>query len=123
MRRTFASLLLALFSFSLISPALLANSPSELPICCRRDGKHQCVISERQTSAGGTSVQSTQSKCPMFPRGNGAPPNNYKPIFVPVSVQFFAPDSAYPEISTRIDRAPHASTRGEVNKRGPPINS
>ena len=40
MRRVPAILLLAVFSFSLISPALFASeTESNLPACCRRDGK------------------------------------------------------------------------------------
>ena len=36
-------LLLALFSFSLISPAVLASdADSKLPACCKRNGKHHC---------------------------------------------------------------------------------
>jgi len=40
-RSVSAALLLAIFGFSLITPALSASDPeSKLPPCCRRTGKH-----------------------------------------------------------------------------------
>lgn len=43
MRRGAATLLLAVFSFLLIGPSLSAEDPdANLPLCCRRNGKHHC---------------------------------------------------------------------------------
>ena len=59
-RRILASLLLVLFSFSLIAPALFASDPaSKLPACCRRDGKHHCAM----TTGSGFHA----AKCADFP--------------------------------------------------------
>jgi hypothetical protein len=75
MRRALATLLLALFSFSLISPAVLASDPeSNLPACCRRDGKHRCammgaMMAMQSESPSGPALQA--ARCPSFP-GAGA---------------------------------------------------
>src|SRR5258708_24907648 len=126
MKRALASLLLVLFSFPLISPALFANSAPTLPSCCRRDGKHHCAMTETaasQTPSGGAVVKSTPSKCPLFPCGGSALPDNYKPIRLAESVRYIAPEVVHSDLSPRTHKTPHASPRGEVNKRGPPIDS
>ena len=50
MRRAIAILLAALFSFSLLTPLLLADARTELPSCCRRGGAHHCATAT-QTGA------------------------------------------------------------------------
>lgn len=68
MRRGSATLLLLLFSFSLIGPAVFASTDSQLPECCRRSGKHHCSMrqsSEQQPS--GSAFRSIPEKCPYFP--------------------------------------------------------
>ena len=66
-----AWLVLALFSFSLISPALLADAESNLPACCRRAGHHRCsMMSDQGAPAGPTA---TAARCPSFPGLRAAP--------------------------------------------------
>ncbi len=66
MRRTLASLLLALFSFPLIgAPIALANQSPEVPACCQRDGKHHCSRTDGATSAP-SSGSALVSTCPLF---------------------------------------------------------
>lgn len=66
MRRSLALLLMALFSFSLISPAVFASDPdSKLPECCRRGGKHHCAMMAMQSeSPSGPSVE--PGRCPLY---------------------------------------------------------
>ena len=73
MRRALATLLMALFSFSLISPAVLAPDPeSNLPECCRRGGKHHCAMMAMQSeSPSGPSVQ--PGRCFFFPDAAAIP--------------------------------------------------
>ena len=59
--------LLALFSFLLISPAVFVSSAeSNLPECCRRDGKHRCAMAESGSDPGSGPVFEPQ-RCPSFP--------------------------------------------------------
>ena len=67
MRRALAALLVALFHFplaydALIGPLLLADDHSNLPACCRRDGKHRCAMADDSASP---SWQAT--RCPLYP--------------------------------------------------------
>ena len=66
MRRIMARLLLAVVSFSLIAPALLADEDSNLPACCRRLGEHHCTLGASQ---GASFIQ---ERCPHFPSGSVA---------------------------------------------------
>jgi hypothetical protein len=61
--------LLLLFSFPLISP-LFAVSPAEanLPACCRKDGKHHCMILQGNSETGGdVRVSVVRGRCPYCP--------------------------------------------------------
>jgi hypothetical protein len=68
MRRALAIFLLVGFSFPLIAP-LFTSGPSEasLPACCRRNGKHHCMMSAAmmgQIESGGPTIS---EKCPYSP--------------------------------------------------------
>ncbi len=70
--RRFGSVLVALglvlvFGLPLISPALASTSDeSQLPACCRRNGKHHCAMS---MAMGGVSsrYRMVSEKCPFSP--------------------------------------------------------
>ena len=65
MHRILATLLLAAISLTLMPMALLAGtSASDLPACCRKDGKHKCMMADADTD--GPSLRRV-SQCPMFP--------------------------------------------------------
>ena len=44
MRRVWVYLLLSIFGFAPITPAVFADGSSNLPACCRRFGQHHCSI-------------------------------------------------------------------------------
>jgi hypothetical protein len=72
MRRLPALLLLAVFSFPLIAPVLAASPDSQLPPCCRRDGKHHCAMMAMQSeSESGPSLRT--NRCPLFPAPRTVP--------------------------------------------------
>lgn len=67
MRRFPAILLLALFSFSLLSPALSSDADAGLPACCRRGGKHHCAMAmEGDAFHSGISI-TANARCPLYP--------------------------------------------------------
>lgn len=72
MRRILASLLVVLFGFSLIAQALFASDPdSNLPACCRRNGKHHCAMMTRSGESSGPVLLA--ARCPAFPSVNAIP--------------------------------------------------
>ncbi len=118
MRRILAVALLALFSFSLVEPAVFASdAESRLPACCRRLGKHHCdVLMEEAESSPGPSIQ--PSLCRYFPdRAVKSLPIAGLLKAVPVdsvsmlSFQVYRPSSGTPR---------PVAFRSTCQKRGPP---
>jgi hypothetical protein len=120
LRRLSAILLLALFCFSPIAPALIADSDANLPACCRRAGKHHCAMTGMaggQTSSG--PAFSSGGRCPYFPN-SFAPATNPVPFVSSVSQARLDPltDRAVVQRSTSA-QVPDSFSRSN-QKRGPP---
>jgi hypothetical protein len=115
-RRILAVALLAVFSFSLIDPAVFASNPeSKLPSCCRRAGKHHCAMTMGET---GPSIQA--SKCRSFPEGRGVtalPNSGLLRSFQAASISFVSCHLHRPSSDT-LYRVSFCST---CQKRGPPV--
>lgn len=68
-RRFIASALLCAFSGLSISPVIFSDPQSNLPACCRRDGKHHCSIMQMgERSTDGRDFTASARKCPLFPQ-------------------------------------------------------
>ena len=120
MRRLSASVLLALFSFTLIGGAVLADSGSQLPECCRRDGKHHCSTPRMATApASGPAVQSERVICPSFPAGLTVQAQGYAVHFSGARADILlAAKSAVR--ATRTASRPSGAFFRSCQKRGPP---
>jgi hypothetical protein len=124
MRRAPAILLVFLFSFSLIGPALFVDAESDLPACCRRDGKHHCGMAGDMAAAmadaplSGPAADALRLKCPFYPIGATLP--EIGPALVVaspgtgLSVVHQIPDAAQAKDGYRIS---HFDSH---RKRGPP---
>lgn len=112
-RRIPAILLLGLFSFLLIEPAVLAENDSRLPACCRRDGLHHCS----RTNAQGPFVQGV---CPAFPK-TGAAPAYSKTIIVRAVRAAFVGLITFPAGRAQTALLCRASYSRARQKRAPPI--
>jgi hypothetical protein len=121
MRRSIAIFLLVILSSSLGTPlfGLSSNTDSNLPACCRRDGKHHCasqaMMGMRQS---GKQMTAIGEKCPCYPcaattaqmHSSVPPPSG---VFYP-SVLSHPPNSAQSRAGFRI------SFDRSRQKRGPP---
>jgi hypothetical protein len=121
LRRISAILVLALFSFSLIGPALLsADSDSNLPACCRREGKHHCAAmsGSGQTSSTGPSFKSGD-RCPVFP--GSFITSTGSDIFIPVvSAAASVPLADHAALQYLTQANCHSYPTRSNQKRGPP---
>jgi hypothetical protein len=120
MRRIFAMLLVSLFSFSLISPAVFASDgDSSLPACCRRAGKHHCTMMTGQsTSSSGPSIQA--DRCPFFAAAMAIPANQTVSLFGITQV-VRAGLFSHPASRPQTEALCQISYSRSGQKRGPPI--
>jgi hypothetical protein len=72
MRRAIALLLMLVFSSMLMAPLFASDPESNLPPCCRRHGKHRCMMQGMQGSDGRPGFAAVREKCPCFPAGTVA---------------------------------------------------
>jgi hypothetical protein len=73
MRRAIALSLLTIFSWMLIAPIFGPDAEASLPPCCRRHGKHHCIMQRLLALSGvpgGPPV--VHECCPCQPCGGGA---------------------------------------------------
>jgi hypothetical protein len=112
MRRLSAILLLGLFGFFLAAPALLADAGSDLPACCRRDGRHHCG----RTAPSGPSLQAV---CGFFAKAGAAPAFSRTPG-VPTATAEVAARSGRASKLTESDGLCRLSYSRTHQKRGPP---
>ncbi|MBZ5576159.1 MAG: hypothetical protein LAP40_06320 [Acidobacteriia bacterium] len=115
MRRIPAWALLALFSFSLIAPALAWNPDSKLPACCRREGKHHCAMDNALSPAS----PAVQALCPFYPQ-TGAAPAYAKTAVAWAASQAVAAVFSHPAGRARTEGLSRVSFSRTRQKRGPP---
>jgi hypothetical protein len=110
-----ASLLLTVFSFSLIAPALLAYEDSNLPACCRRLGEHRCVLANLASQE----TSFIQERCPHFPSGSAALAASEIATLTP-SQSVFAAIVSHPAAHAQTEARYRVSFSRARQKRGPP---
>ena len=117
MRRVIVLSLMMLFSLTLIAPLFASNQDANLPACCRRNGKHHCMMGSRSgLQKGFTSVS---EKCPCCPFGACAV---CSPIFKPeAGAQFSVEVGRHPAVAPQTEALYCLSTLRSHPKRGPPL--
>ena len=116
--------LLLAFGYSLIAPALLAlTAESNLPACCRRDGKHRCSMEQNSAPASTGPAFRAVSGCPMFPAGKSAPSAKQTGAALP-AVTLSSPVPEYPAVAEHGASLFQPAFERTSPKRGPPsLNS
>jgi hypothetical protein len=123
MRRAMGSLLLALFSFTLIAPALRSAAGPETAPCCRRDGKHHCAATiSKAPDAGpdGPAWNTEQSKCPFVP-GAGFVSGDARFVLTSAAAGVTPEGPDGRAIQRPSPGHPHVSFDSSLPKRGPPV--
>jgi hypothetical protein len=121
MRRRLAMLLVALFSFSPIAPAVFASDgDSRLPACCRRGGKHGCAMMASQpASPSGHAVQA--ATCRLFPPAKAIAPVRTVSLSA-VSRATFAELPSHPASRSQADAVYRIAYNRAGQQRAPPIS-
>jgi hypothetical protein len=118
-RRSIATGLLCLFLTLCAAPTLFFDSESNLPACCRRDGKHQCSMIDisRQTT-GGARLSAVTLKCPLFPKV--VPPAHGFQLYPFATQSFFQGVLRQPAFPRQAEIRYRVSSTRAHQKRGPP---
>ena len=119
MRRTIALALMMVFSLTLIAPAFGPDADANLPPCCRRHGKHHCMMRMMERSRSSqTGFTSVSEKCPCFPVSTCAVHSaNYKPE---TGKQIYAEVVRHPSCKPQTEALYRVSLLRSHQKRGPP---
>jgi hypothetical protein len=119
MRRTIALSLLMMFSWLLIAPFLAPDAEANLPACCRRHGKHHCMMNRMERLGGNQKgFSSVSEKCPCFPAGTCAVHSaTFKPE---AGERFYAEVVRHPACAPQTEALFRISFLRSHPKRGPP---
>lgn len=122
MRRLAATVLAGFFGFAPIGPALFADADSNLPACCRRDGKHHCAMlgmPDAQAAPSGAAVTAWGDRCPCFPTAWAFPPDTQTAL--PADSQLaFAWVLKHPAVQAQAEADHRISFNRSRQERGPP---
>jgi hypothetical protein len=121
MRRAIALTLLALFSWMLIAPLLAPDAEAALPPCCRRHGKHHCMMQRLLATSGKLGgPPALQEPCPCQPFGGGAVQSR---VYTTPASHLFEAGFIQPASLPERSRTPRSIAVLDVHpRRGPPIS-
>ena len=113
--------MLAAINFTLMPAAVFASTDSDLPTCCRKDGKHKCGMAEMEEASGPALRGVTQ--CPMFPSRTSAALASdvvgaavpYHLVTIHITTFLTSPEQVEAQYRVSFGRS--------RQKRGPPVSS
>jgi hypothetical protein len=114
-RRFPAILLVAIFGFSVIGPALFVDRSENLPACCRREGQHRCAKIDKS----GTGLKAVGLRCAEFPKA-GAFLVHFETALPGGSQLVFGALLRHPAVVAQAAAGYRISFSRSRQKRGPP---
>jgi hypothetical protein len=119
MRRSIALALMMLFGWTLVAPLLAADAGANLPACCRKNGKHHCIMNVMgQPGAKQSGPTTVAAKCPFCPLNACTA---HSPTYKPVAAQAFPTRTIFhPARAPLTENSSQSSFLRGHPKRGPP---
>lgn len=113
------------FSFPAVAPLFAGTAESEarLPACCRKNGKHHCMMGAEgssQLAQAGLYLTAPAEKCPYYPKAIKALRSD--PYKVPTAEAVFASLMGHPAGTAQTDAKRRISRDRSRLKRGPPTS-
>ena len=119
MRRGVAILLALVFSWMLALPAFM-SAESKVPACCRKNGKHHCMMMAMDTLADSAGSLAVRAKCPAFPKFGTV---SHSAVFAVLPGQaVFAGLVSHPAVSAQTAAGFRIFYHRSKQKRGPPAS-
>ena len=119
MRRVLSLSLMMMFSWMLIAPLLAPDADANLPACCRRNGKHHCMMSRMGRLSGNQKgFTAVSEKCPCGP---AVPCAVHSATLKPEArARFYAEALPSPIRAALTEARPRLSFLRSHQRRGPP---
>jgi hypothetical protein len=117
-QRSIAFILCALITWLVVLPLLLPSAESVLPECCRRNGKHHCVMVTAESANAAPAFTTIKAKCPYCPAI--AISTQAHAGTISMSAAIFAGLVQHPAVSPQIEASYRISHDRARQKRGPP---
>ena len=126
LRKMISILLLAFFGLPFVSPlfAATAKSESNLPACCRRNGKHHCMMGMADRShvaSNKPEFRAPLKKCPFYPASLQA--SQHSDFGLTVSSSVFGEVISHPAVYAQTESKWRIARERSRHKRGPPSTS
>jgi hypothetical protein len=118
MHRSVASILMLLFSWLIVQPLVASSGELSLPSCCRKSGKHHCMMTRTAQTDTGRGVKSIAEKCPCCPHSTTA--SQAQSIAPGTGNAIFAGLVRHPAVSPQTEAGYRISRSRSQHKRGPP---
>jgi hypothetical protein len=123
MFRVVSTALLLVLSFTLIAPllALGQTGESNLPACCRRNGKHHCamrMVERTVAKTSGTQVGAPPEKCPYCP--SSVATSGHRPLALVDTASVLGTLETLPTVIAQTESKWRISRDRSRQKRGPP---
>lgn len=122
--RLLAILLLIVMGLPMASPllALTASADDHLPACCRRNGRHRCMMAMggSHDASAETQMRAKAEKCPMYPQASVAVPHDV--ATPPAQHALFASIVSHPAGVAQTESKWRVSRYRSRQKRGPPAS-
>ena len=119
MRRTIALTLLAFLGWAVAAPLFAGDPEANLPPCCRRHGKHHCMMRMMRVSDNGTpGFAAVTEPCPCHPAiASAAHSSTWKPE---TAALVYAEAVRHPACAAQTEALYRLSFQRSRQKRGPP---
>jgi hypothetical protein len=118
--RATAILLLVVFWAGVALPLFSASSDTSVPECCRRTGKHHCMMTDTMPMTDGIGLRAVPRKCPLCPTGSTVARHPYEFATLPGSRQIGAWLFSQPQAKAQTEARYRIAYSRARQKRGPP---
>ncbi|MGC2659873.1 MAG: hypothetical protein WA324_18090 [Bryobacteraceae bacterium] len=119
MQRGIATIVTLVFGWLLVLPVFASSAELTLPPCCRKNGKHHCMMGRGGELAGAQAGLATITvKCPYCPYSTTASNAQFSSPAIGDAV--FAGLVQHPAVSAQTEAVYRISYERSRHKRGPP---
>ena len=118
MRCAMAAVLALVLGWHLCQPALAASTRTMVPQCCRKDGKHKCMLHAAGSDTSGSAMSTIAEKCTSYPQSTI--PAQFGHFMPPTRQAVFADLLRHPSVVSQTEARFRISHDRSRQRRGPP---